>query len=296
MRPAPKSARTEPASKGWRAVLASTVRNFGADRISATAAGVTFFFLLALFPAVSAFASLFGLVASVGDARREVAQFAGLLPAGAVTVLSDALTRFSATGSGTLGIALAISLSVSIWSANAGIKALIDGLNVAYEARERRNLVSLTLTSLVLTASLMLLTVAGLAATLEAPGVLARLGVKDTGLLTLLRWPALLLLVTVLLSALYTLGPCRPRPHWRWITPGSALAAFGWMLMSDLFSWYVANFGHYDKTYGPFGAIVGFLTWVWLSVMVILFGAELNREIERRSQPAGASPRRPDQS
>jgi membrane protein len=138
----------------------------------------------------------------------------------------------------------------------------------------------------------MVLAVAGIVGTLAAPSLLARIGVTNLTLFALFRWPALLILVTVLLSALYWLGPCRPKPRWRWVTPGSALAAFGWMLMSDLFSWYVAHFGSYDRTYGSFGAIVGFLTWVWLSVMVVLFGAELNSELEKRSNTEGRATRR----
>jgi membrane protein len=104
-----------------------------------------------------------------------------------------------------------------------------------------------------------------------------------------LQWPMFRIVFTAALSVLYRLGPCRPEAHWRWITPGSVIATVAWLGMSELFSWYVANFGHYDRTYGSLGAIVGFLTWVWLSLMVLLFGAELNREIEKQAARAPIS-------
>ena len=107
--------------------------------------------------------------------------------------------------------------------------------------------------------------------------------------MALFQASAFLVLASLLFSLLYRFGPCLPDPHWRWITPGGVLAAVGWMAMSIAFSFYVANFGHYDRTYGSLGAIVGFLTWIWLSLMVVLFGAELNSEIEKAQRPLDPS-------
>jgi membrane protein len=264
----------------WRHIAWRTLKAFGDDRIPTAAAGITFYMLLAIFPALSAFVSLYGLVSDVADARRQVLDLAGLLPGGAVNILGDELMRLTSANHGALGLAFVVSLATSIWSSNAGAKALIEGLNVAYEAREKRNFVHLTLVSLSFTVGVIVLGVCGIGFVVAAPALLQDAGLAEPTGLGLLRWPAFLVLATVLLSIVYRFGPCRGDPHWRWITPGGIFAATAWLLMSSLFSWYVANFGHYNKTYGSLGAIVGFLTWIWISLMVVLLGAEFNSELE----------------
>lgn len=265
----------------WREIIARAAREFGRDRIPSVAASATFYLLLALFPALSAFVSLYGLVGDVRAAEHTVAAMASVLPGGAISVLTDQLERLARADHGALGLAFAVSVAISVWSSNAGVKALIDGLNVAYETPERRSFVRLTRLSLAFTIAGIVLAVATTTLLAAAPATLARLGVSGAPALSLLRWPLLFAAATAVISALYRLGPSRPAAHWRWITPGGALAAAAWLAMSAAFSWYVAAFGHYDRTYGSLGAIVGFLTWIWLSVMVVLFGAELNSEIER---------------
>jgi membrane protein len=210
---------------------------------------------------------------------------AGLVPGGAIAVIGDELTRLTQTSHNALGLAFAVSLAVSIWSANAGMKALIEALNVAYDAAERRGFIRLTLLSLAFTLGAIALAAAGLAFAAATPGLIDRLGLEGARFVTWARWPLILAVVIVAFSVLYRLGPCRPEAGWKWITPGGVFAGLAWMATSGLFTWYVANFGHYDKTYGSLGAIVGFLTWVWLSLMVLLLGAELNREIEKQAAP-----------
>jgi len=263
---------------GWRTISWRTAKAFGDDRIPTAAAGITFYMLLAIFPALSAFVSLYGLIANVEDARKQVLALAGLLPGGAVSVLGDELTRLTSTDHGALGLAFAVSLVTSIWSSNAGAKALIEGLNVAYESPETRNFFHLTAVSLSFTLGIIALGVGGVALVVAAPPMLDRAGLAEPA--GWLRWPVLLGLGALILSIIYRFGPCRRDAHWRWITPGGMFAACGWLAMSGLFSWYVADFGSYNKTYGSLGAIVGFLTWIWMSLMVVLLGAEFNSEIE----------------
>jgi membrane protein len=267
----------------WKSILVRTVREFNDDQIPTVAAGVTFFGLLSLFPALGAFASLYGLFADVGDARRQIASLAGLLPGGALTVIGDQMTRLAGADHGRLGLAFLVSLILSLWASNAGIKALIAGLNVSYEEVERRRFIRLNLVTLSFTVGAIAFTVLGMAAVAAVPATLAGLGISGLNGLSALRWPVLLLVMIGLLSLLYRYGPCREHARWRWITPGSVAASIGWMAMSLGFSWYVANFGHYDRTYGSLGAIVGFMTWIWLSLIVVLFGAELNAEIESQT-------------
>jgi membrane protein len=268
-------------ARGWRDIVWRAVTAFGNDRIPSAAAGVTFYMLLAIFPALSAFISLYGLVADAGDAQRHVLALAGLLPGGALSVISDELTRLTSTDHGALGIAFTVSLATSIWSSNAGAKGLIEALNVAYETPERRGFVRLTLISLSFTLGAILLAIGALTLAVVAPALLARHGltIGDGG--AVLQWPLFVASATLLLSILYRFGPDRRGAKWHWITLGGGVAALGWLAMSGLFSWYVANFGSYNKTYGSLGAIVGFLTWIWISLMVVLFGAELNSEIEK---------------
>jgi len=268
-------------ARGWFQGAGRIWVAFNRDQIPAVSAGVTFFSLLALFPALGAFVSLYGLVANVADARRQILSLSGLLPGGAVAVIGDQMTRLTKTNHTHLGLAFVAGLLISIWSANAGVKALMAGLNAAYEARETRTFVRLNLLSLGFTGGIVVFTVIACAALALAPQAINLADHPNAGLL---RWPVILVVMIGLLTLLYRYGPARTHGSGRWITPGSTFAAAAWMVMSLLFSLYVANFGHYDRTYGSLGAIVGFMTWIWLSVIVVLVGAELNWELEQRAR------------
>jgi membrane protein len=259
--------------RDWRRVLIGTWKEFGQDQIPAVAAGATFYCLLALFPALAAFVSLYGLFADVEGARKQVLALHGLLPEGAIEVVGDQMVRLTGANHAGLGLTFLISLLVSLWSANAGVKAVMAGLNVAYEEEEKRNFLRLNVVSLGLTVGSTLFSVAAVAGLVALPA---------TPPAEWIRWPALLAVITIMTSVLYRFGPSREHPPWRWITPGSVVASAGWMIMSLLFTTYVGHFGSYNKTYGSLGAIVGFMTWIWMSLMVMLLGAELNSELEKQ--------------
>jgi len=254
------------------------------DRIPLVAAGATFYVLLALFPALGVFVSLYGLVADLGAAQRQIAALQGLLPSGGVTVLSEQVARLAATPPASLGLTFALSLLLSIWSSNAGMKGVIAGLNIAYEQPERRNFLVLNLVSLTFTAGAILFAVAAVATVAAAPELLSRIGLETISGAAVLRWPVMLLVTAGLVSVLYRFAPSHQRPRWRWITPGSGFAALAWGAMSAAFSLYVSRFGRYDATYGSLGALAGFMTWIWLSLIVVLLGAELNSELERQTE------------
>lgn len=270
-------------ARGWRQVASRTWKAFNTHQIPAVAAGATFYGLLALFPALGAFVSLYGLVANVDDARRQIQGLSGLLPGGALTVIGDQMTLLTTVNHAHLGIAFATGLLVSIWSANAGVKALMSGLNVAYEEQEKRRFVALNLVSLGFTLGFTVFSVIGVAALAAAPRVLEAVGLTSYRGASVLRWPLVLVVTMGLVALLYRFGPSRDQARWRWITPGSLLAAAGWMVMSGLFTLYVANFGHYNKTYGPLGALIGFMTWIWFSTIILLLGAELNSQLEQQT-------------
>ena len=195
------------------------------------------------------------------------------------------MKRIAAAHSGGLGLAFGISLLISLWSANGAVKALFDGLNVAYEERESRGLVKLNLISLAFTLGGLVFVALALSAVVVAPVLMHVLHLDRVGgaWLAELRWPVLLLITVGLISLIYAFGPSRTRPRWSWITWGGTFAAVLWVGASLLFSWYVANFAHYDKTYGSLGAVVGFMTWIWYSTIIVLFGAELNSELEHQT-------------
>jgi membrane protein len=270
----------EVSAKSWKKIIQRTVTEFTDDRIPAVAAGSAFYALLALFPALGVFVSLYGLFGDLEGAQRQIAAFHGVLPAGGVSVLSDQITRLALTSHASLGLTFFVSLVFSIWTSNAGMKGLIGGLNVAYECHERRSFIMLNLISLGFTAAALLFSIAAMAAVVAAPQVLSWLGLKALADASLLRWPALFVVAVGALSLLYRFAPARPRARWRWITPGGVLAAAAWMGMSVGFSFYVGHFGTYDHTYGSLGAIVGFMTWIWLSLTIVLLGAEFNSELE----------------
>jgi membrane protein len=268
--------------RGWRAVLQRTLKEFNHDHIPAVAAGATFYSLLALFPALGVFVSLFGLFGDIAKARSQIVDLQGFLPEGGVRVLTEQIDRLAAAPAHNLGLTFVVSLLLSVWSSNAGMKALIAGLNVAYEQEEQRKFVALNLQSLAFTAAAIALAILGTMAIGATPSLLHALHLESLRALSLLRWPLLLVAIVTLISLLYRYGPSARRTRWRWITPGGVFAGVGWVAMSAAFSVYVNNFGNYDKTYGSLGAVVGFMTWIWLTLTVILAGAELNCELERQ--------------
>jgi len=271
--------------RGWKDILWRCYERLSEDRILAIAAGATFYGLLALFPAIAALVAIYGLVADPGTIAQHLDDMTGFVPAGALDVIRDQLTRVTSQGNATLGLAFAFGLAVSLWSANAGVKALIDALNIAYAEREKRGIVRLNALSLTFTFAGILALIVALGAVVVLPLALQYLGLEraTAWVVTLAKWPLLFAAAALGIAALYRYGPSRNRAKWRWITWGSAFAALGWIAVSVLFSWYAANFGSYNKTYGSLGAVIGFMTWMWMSTIVILLGAELDAETEHQT-------------
>jgi membrane protein len=281
---------------GWKDILLRLYQRISRDRILLIAAGVTFYLILAIFPGISALVSVYGLFFDPKSMVSHLDLVAGVAPGGAIDVLREQLTRLSQQSGTTLGISFLVSLAIALWSATSGVKAIFDGLNVAYEEEEKRGYLNLTAIALMLTLGLMVFVVLLLAAVIVLPIVLNYFPFRGLTniLLKIARWPILLVLVAVALSIFYRYGPSRAEPKWRCITWGSASATLLWLAASILFSWYVANFGSYNKTYGSLGAIIGFMTWVWLSIIVVLVGAQLNAEMEHQTaQQSTSGPPKP---
>src|SRR5215207_9977242 len=251
---------TEIPPKGWQDILWRVYEEVNKDRILAVAAGVTFYGLLALFPALAALVSIYGLFAEPATIQDHLNLLSGVLPGGALEVISEQVKRITSKGSGTLGFAFFSGLAISLWSANAGVKAVFDALNVAYDEEEKRGFIALNLRSLAFTLGAILIIVLALVGVVVVPVVLNFIGLGKVSewIISIARWPALLAVIVGALAVLYRYGPSRSNPQWRWITPGSIVAAIVWVVGSMLFSWYVSNFGNYNETYGSLGAAVGF--------------------------------------
>jgi membrane protein len=270
---------------GWKDILKRTYIEISDDRLLAVAAGVTFYVLLAVFPTISAFVSLYGLVADRATLAEHLGLLGGIMPAGGVEIVGEQLARLTSGEETALGFAFFTSLLVALWSANAGAKALFDALNVIYDETEKRSFFRLNVLSLSFTAGALVLLVLGLVAVAVVPAAIDYLGLRSVTerLVALLRWPGLFLMASFALSLLYRYGPSRSSAQWRWLSVGSVLAAGLWIAASLLFSWYAANFASYNETYGTLGAAIGFMMWIWLSTAIVLVGAELNAETEHQT-------------
>jgi membrane protein len=282
-----RSARTpsEIPGRGWKDILLRIWKNIGKDRVIVVAAGVTFYSILAVFPAIAALVALYGLFADPATIASHLDDITGLVPGGAIEVMRDQITRVTSQGSTTLGLTFIVSLLVSLWSANAGMKSLFDALNLVYNESEKRGFFKLNLMSLAFTVLTIVFVLLAIGALVVVPIALNFLGLGGATelLVKVARWPALFIVVTLALAFLYRYGPSREKPRWRWLTWGSVFAGIAWLGVSILFSWYAENFGNYNKTYGSLGAIIAFMFWLWLSIIVVLIGGELNAETEHQT-------------
>ena len=268
----------------WRAVLMETYDAMSKDRLVAVAAGVVFYALLAIFPAVTAFVSCYGLFANTGAIQENLSVLANVLPAGGIEIIQEQIARITEKPSGGLGVGFVGGLVVALWSANAGVKAMIDALNVIEGQEERRSFVRLNLLSLTLTLGAIVFLLLAVGAVVAFPLVMSAFGLKDLATTTtwLIRWPLLLALMTGALTVFYRLGPSRQHTTRAWFSPGALIAALLWLAGSAALSFYLSNFADYNATYGSLGAAIGLMMWMWLSTVVVLLGAQLDTVIERK--------------
>ena len=271
--------------RGWKDILLRVYRGISEDRILLVAAGVTFYVLLSIFPGIATLISIYGLFADPASIANHLDTIANVAPGGAIQVLRDEMTRLASQGGTTLGLSFLISLVISLWTTSSGVKGLFDALNIVYKEEEKRGFLTYYVTALAFTLAFVVFILMSIAVVVALPVVLNYIPLPGgTDLLVkLARWPLLFVLVALVLAMLYRYGPSRTRPRWRWITWGSAFAAVVWLAASVLFSWYVENFGSYNKTYGSLGAIIGFMTWIWISIIVVLVGAKLDAETEHQT-------------
>ncbi len=272
-------------ARGWKDILIRIYRNIPDDRVVALAAGVTFYAILAIFPALAALVSVYGVFADPSIIQRDVGALSAVLPPGVIDIIGGEMRQLVSHGQSTLGVTFAVSLLFSLWSANSGIQALFDALNIVYHETEKRSYPKLYATSFVFTLGGLAFGIVSIAFVAVLPVALSyvHLGSGTAAWLTNLRWPVLLVLAAFVIAVFYRYGPSREQARWRWLSWGSLLAALGWLGASMLFSWYTTTLASYDKTYGSLGTVIIFMTWIWISNIVILLGAELDAEMEHQT-------------
>ena len=271
--------------QGWRDILIRVFWAISANRVLSTAGSVAFFTLLAAFPGIAAVVSLYGLFTDATTISSHLTLLSGLLPAGVINLVGEQVKTVAEKSNNTLGGAFLVSLGLALYSANSGIVALFDALNVVYDEKERRSPVRLYSTTLLFTLAGVVFTIFSLMGVVVLPLVFRFVGLSTATetLLAIIRWPVLLVVITFSLAVVYRYGPCRNDARWRWVTWGSAVAALLWLAASMLFSWYVATFDSYNRIYGSLGAAVGFMVWLWISATIVLVGGELNAEMEHQT-------------
>lgn len=272
-------------AKGLRDVFWRVVQSVMADRVTLIAAGVTYFLLLSLFPALGALVALYGFVADPMTIMDHISFIAGVFPPGSFDLILNQLTALTQQKTSSLSLAFITGLVVAIWSANSGMKALFDAMNVAYQEDEKRSWISLNLLSLAFTFGALMIAIVLIAAIGVMPAALAYLWLErwQELLARFARWPFILVFVACGIAVIYRYGPSREKARLKWISWGVVLSTALWLAASMLFSFYIENFANYNVTYGALGALIGLMVWVWISVVILIVGAELNAELEHQT-------------
>jgi len=272
--------------RGWKDIFWRVWNEQSRDRVSMVAAGVAFYAMLAVFPALAAAVSIYGLVADPQTIQAQLNTVSGVMPQEAFGLINDQLQTLVRQPAGKLSLTLLGSLLVTLWSANNGMKSFIEALNIVYNEEEKRGFFKLNLVSLGFTLAAILFGIVALSLVVAVPALIGRLAPVFGGMQTailFLRWVPLALLIIIGLAVIYRYGPSRRAPHWRWVTWGSAGATILWLLASMLFSFYVSHFGSYNKMYGSVGAVVILMMWFYLTAYIALLGAETDSEMEHQT-------------
>jgi membrane protein len=268
----------------WWAFAVDLYKNINNDNVTLISAGIAFYFLMAIFPAIAAGISIYGLFSDPYEVMEKAKAVEQFLPKDAMGILMDQAGKIASADTGVLSFSLLTSLLLTLYTTMQGAKALITGCNIAYNCAERRNVFKLNLTAYALTLFLVVYFILSLGLVAIIPAVVGVLNIFYPLDILLLwcRWPAMFVLALSGLSVVYRFAPSRLDPRWEWLNPGAVTATSLWLFLSSLFSAYVSNFGKYNETYGSLGAVVILLLWFLLTALTILLGAEVNATLEQR--------------
>lgn len=271
--------------RGWRDVLMRVYRESSRDNLSLIAAGMAFYAMLSVAPALAVVISVYGLVNSPEELEVQMVLLSSYLPTEAQGLIQDQLAELVSTQDTNLGYSIVASALVSLWSSARAMKSLFGGLNAVYDEVETRGWFWLTLQSVSFTLAGILILVLTLSSIALVPVVLSYLPISSFDYLLIrgLNWLLVSAVVLGGLAVLYRYGPSRTRAQWRWVSLGALVAWITWVVASGGFSWYVTHFDSYQKTYGALGAVAILLMWFYVSAYAVLIGGELNAELEHQT-------------
>ena len=271
---------------GWRDIVLRVKERMSKDRLSIIAAGVAFYGLLAIFPTLIALVAIYGLVADPQQVETQVTSLSAMLPPEASKILLGQLHDLVQTDQKALGVGAIGGIFLALWSASAGVRTLMEALNVAYNEQEKRGTVRFYATALALTLAAIVGAIVLIAIIVALPlaAKFLGLGSQMETVIAYARWPVVAVAMMIGLAVMYRYGPSRRQPRWKWVSWGAVIATLLWIVGSALFSLYVSKFGNYNETYGSMGAVVILLMWFLISAYVVLIGAEINAEMERQTR------------
>jgi membrane protein len=273
-------------ARDWMDILRRTWKDTCKKNLSLVAAGVTYYLLLALFPALAALVSVWDLVARPADVTKSVQSLSGILSPSTVRLISTELHQLVSASSKSLGLGAVISIVIALYSGVRGMTGMMAALNIAYDQPEGRGYIKFYATALLLTVAVIVGGLIALTLVAGLPAVLHDAGMRGHGRWVglIVEWPLLIVFAIGMVALIYRYGPDGSKPQWKWTSLGVVTATILWIAGSILFSVYVYYFGNYNKIYGSLGMPLVLLTWMWLSVYVVLFGAEIDGEAERQTQ------------
>lgn len=271
---------------GWWDIVLRVKDQISKDNVSLVAAGVAFYGVLALFPALAAMVSLYGLINDPQEVQQQIQSVSSFLPQEAQTLIRDQLTSIATSGGSVLSFGAILGLLIAFWSASKGMSAMITSLNIAYNEEEKRSFIKVTALALGLTVGGIIFVILTLFLITLLPTILETLGFGQTiqTVLSMGRWPLLAIIVMGGLAVLYRYAPCRNKPQWQWVSWGAGIATLLWIVGSSAFAIYANDYSSYNQTYGSLGAAVILLMWFWLTAFIVMLGAELNSEMERQTK------------
>ncbi|WP_371156284.1 YihY/virulence factor BrkB family protein [Jannaschia sp. 2305UL9-9] len=270
----------------WWSIANRLWLDIGDKRLPLIAAGIAFYGMLALFPAIAAIIALWGLIGDPGSLLPQMDNFRAIMPTEAYTIVGDQITALALADQGTLGWATGLSVALALWSTRAGVAALMQGMNAVYGERSRAGLAQYYY-AYMLTISLILVALVAIGAIVIAPVIMSFVPLgKLAGLaLDIVRWTLAIAVLMAGASIVYRYGPNRRNARIAWVTPGAIMAVGLWAIASVGFSIYLSEFGNYNEVYGSIGAVIALMMWLFISGFLLLLGAALNAELERHTKP-----------
>lgn len=273
---------------GWKTILVRVKDQISKNNVSIISAGVAFYAFLAVFPAIAALVSIYGLAMDPQSIQYQLSQISAMMPQQAYDILKAQLESLVETSGSTLGWSTAIGLLFSLWSANKGTKSLFTGVDIAYDTVNERGFIKQNGLTLLFTFGAVMLLIISMLLIVGFPALVGLIGLPS-GIENFIDWGRWLLLAIILiwfLGLVYRYAPDKSTPGFKWVLPGSLVATVLWLIASWGFSYYVSNFGSYGSMYGSISAVVVMLLWLFITSFIILLGAGLNSEIEKYSHQA----------